>query len=100
VEAFIKTRSLEIIGALSSTLCHNRTPVASGFLIHLYALSEGFIKLIVDGSFLNHRRSVACGGIFCDNLGHYIKSFSFCLGDYSVMHAELWGIVKGLHIVA
>ncbi|XP_072087871.1 uncharacterized protein [Arachis hypogaea] len=55
-------------------------------------------KVNVDGSFYSQNGNAACGGIFRDNLGRFVKDFACNLGSYSIMHVELWGIIKGLQI--
>ncbi|KAL4390615.1 hypothetical protein AHAS_Ahas03G0162800 [Arachis hypogaea] len=67
-------------------------------LIRWYPPTADYLKVNVDGSFYSQNGNAACGGIFRDNLGRFVKDFACNLGSYSIMHVELWGIIKGLQI--
>ncbi|RYR51282.1 hypothetical protein Ahy_A06g026308 [Arachis hypogaea] len=66
--------------------------------IRWLSLPEKVLKLNVDGSYLGHLNSAACGGLFRDHLWKFILDFSCNLGSCSITHAELWGIAHGLQI--
>ncbi|KAL4276669.1 hypothetical protein AHAS_Ahas20G0230300 [Arachis hypogaea] len=73
--------------------------VESQCLIRWLPPPKKVLKLNVDGSFLGHLNSAACGGLFRDHLGRFIMGFSYNLGSCSITHAhELWGISRGLQI--
>ncbi|RYR15710.1 hypothetical protein Ahy_B04g072626 [Arachis hypogaea] len=67
-------------------------------LIRWYPPDADYLKINVDGSFYAHNGNAACGGVVRDNLGKFLKGFACNLGSCSIMHAELWGIIKGLQI--
>ncbi|KAL4306936.1 hypothetical protein AHAS_Ahas16G0228100 [Arachis hypogaea] len=56
------------------------------------------MKLNVDGSFFKRKNNAACGGVFRNHLDRFVVGFSCNLGSCSIIQAELWSIVKGLHI--
>ncbi|KAL4380729.1 hypothetical protein AHAS_Ahas04G0062600 [Arachis hypogaea] len=80
----------------SSQLKRNRTVAIS--MIKWYPPVENCMKLNVDGSFFKRENNAACGGVFRNHLGRFVVGFSCNLGSCSITQAELWGIVKGLHI--
>ncbi|RYQ87582.1 hypothetical protein Ahy_B09g095107 [Arachis hypogaea] len=59
---------------------------------------EHYTKLNVDGSNFNNVNGVAYGGILRNYLSRLIKSFSCNLKSCTIIHAEFWGIIKGLQI--
>ncbi|RYR40563.1 hypothetical protein Ahy_A09g046310 [Arachis hypogaea] len=75
--------------------------IRSGEIEHLIAWVpplEHYTKLNVDGSNFKNVNGVACGGIHRNYLGRLIKSFSCNLKSCTIIHVELWGIIKGLQI--
>ncbi|RYQ93893.1 hypothetical protein Ahy_B09g100109 [Arachis hypogaea] len=83
----------------SRSKVHLNAPYANhARLISWKPPSEDAVKLNVDGSYMAITNNAACGGIFRNYLGGFIKGFSCNLGSCSIMHAELWGIVHGLRI--
>ncbi|RYR15709.1 hypothetical protein Ahy_B04g072625 [Arachis hypogaea] len=67
-------------------------------LIRWYPPDADYLKINVDGSFYAHNGNAAYGGVVRDNLGKFLKGFACNLGRCSIIHAELWGIIKGLQI--
>ncbi|KAF7806607.1 putative ribonuclease H protein At1g65750 family [Senna tora] len=59
----------------------------------------GFVKINVDGSCKEDGYGPAsCGGLARDEHGVFICGFSAYLGVCSTIHAELWGMLKGLEM--
>ncbi|KAF7804220.1 putative ribonuclease H protein At1g65750 family [Senna tora] len=59
----------------------------------------GFVKINVDAS--SNRDgdgSASCGGLARDEYGRFICGFNRHLGSCNTLHAELWGILKGLEM--
>ncbi|RYR79610.1 hypothetical protein Ahy_A01g004421 [Arachis hypogaea] len=59
---------------------------------------EGCIKVNVDCSWFSHKNNAACGSVFRDSEGRFLKGFSCNLGICSIMHAKLWAVIHGLNI--
>ncbi|RYR27984.1 hypothetical protein Ahy_B01g052067 [Arachis hypogaea] len=94
----IHNRVKDILKVIKNPILPGNKIITSGLLIRWYPPVEGFIKINVDGSFLTSSNNATCGGVMRDSLGRFIKCFSCNLGSCSIMHAELWTIVKGLHL--
>ncbi|XP_061358051.1 uncharacterized protein LOC133302309 [Gastrolobium bilobum] len=58
----------------------------------------GWCKLNVDGAVKTNHRVASCGGLVRDDKGGWITGFSYYIGSYSPLMAELWAIMKGLQI--
>ncbi|KAL4391928.1 hypothetical protein AHAS_Ahas03G0294100 [Arachis hypogaea] len=63
-------------------------------LIRWIPPQEQFIKLNTDRSFYSHNNNAVSEGLFRDHLSSFISTFSYNLGSCSIVHAELWGIIK------
>ncbi|XP_072076840.1 uncharacterized protein [Arachis hypogaea] len=84
---------------MKCNLIPRKSHINNNHLIRWYLLSEGVIKINVDGSFFSHINNASCGGVIRHHLGKFIKAFSCNLGSCSIMHAKLWAIIKALQIV-
>ncbi|XP_061358050.1 uncharacterized protein LOC133302308 [Gastrolobium bilobum] len=58
----------------------------------------GWCKLNVDGAVKTNHRVASCGGLVRDDKGGWITGFSYYIGSYSPLMAELWAIMKVLQI--
>ncbi|RYR05834.1 hypothetical protein Ahy_B06g085655 [Arachis hypogaea] len=94
----IRARVEEFLKVANSNLNPRNNQDTSGYLVRWSRPKGDCIKLNVDGSWYNHRSNAACGGVFRDSAGRYLKGFSGNLGNCSIMHAELWAIIHGLNI--
>ena len=56
----------------------------------------GWCKLNTDGASGASSREAGCGGILRNDQGHWIGGFSYRIGNYTAIIAELWGILIGL----
>ncbi|RYR22588.1 hypothetical protein Ahy_B03g067891 [Arachis hypogaea] len=94
----IKSRGKEMLSILRKSSQLKRSHTLARSMIKWYPLVENCMKLNVDGSFFKRENNAACGGVFRNHLGRFVVGFSCNLGSCSITQAELWGIVKGLHI--
>ncbi|RYR17534.1 hypothetical protein Ahy_B03g062245 [Arachis hypogaea] len=94
----IRARSKEFFRIARSNLKPHNFQAAGDSLISWSRPDEGYIKVNVDGSWFGHTNNAACGGVFRDSNGRFLKGFSSNLGNYSIMHAELWAVIHGLNI--
>ncbi|CAN1748078.1 Putative ribonuclease H protein At1g65750 [Linum perenne] len=60
---------------------------------------DGWVKINIDGSVIQHTNSAAAGGIIRDGQGRKLEAFAANLGTCSIMRAELRAAEIGLHIV-
>ncbi|KAJ1379941.1 Ribonuclease H-like superfamily [Sesbania bispinosa] len=60
---------------------------------------HGWFTLNTDGA-VSSENGAACGGAFRYCWSRFILGFSGNLGTCSVLHAELWGILRGLIIAS
>ncbi|RYR17285.1 hypothetical protein Ahy_B03g062048 isoform A [Arachis hypogaea] len=94
----IRARSEEFDRVIRSNL-KLRNPQNSGSSpIRWSRPKEGCIKVNVDGSWFSHNNNAACGGVFRDSEGRFVKGFACNLGNCSIMHVELWAVIHGLNI--
>ncbi|RYR16350.1 hypothetical protein Ahy_B04g073348 [Arachis hypogaea] len=93
----IRARSEEFLKAAKKDLNPRSTQAASECLVGWSRPDEDYVKLNVDGSWFSQRSNAACGGVFRDSAGRFLKGFSCNLGNCSIMHAELWAIIHGLN---
>ncbi|QHO33127.1 Putative ribonuclease H protein [Arachis hypogaea] len=94
----IRARTRDIIKAMKKTNLPKRNHNSLGNLISWHQPQEHYVKINVDGSYFLQCDSASCGGVFRDHMGRFMKAFSCILGNCTIMHVELWGIVKGLQI--
>ncbi|RYQ83778.1 hypothetical protein Ahy_B10g102615 [Arachis hypogaea] len=94
----IKARSEEFLKVTKSNILPRNLQAAGNCYIAWSRPPTDFVKLNVDGSLYAYRNNAACGGVFRDADGRFLKGFSCNLGGCSIMHAELWAIVHGLQI--
>ena len=59
---------------------------------------EGQLKVNVDGALSHVTHEAACGGLFRDHNGSFLRGFTCKLMEGDVLSTELWGIVHGLKI--
>lgn len=57
-----------------------------------------WVKCNTDGSCVDGGNRTACGGVFRDCSGRWVKGFTKYLGSGSVLASELWGILMGLSV--
>ncbi|XP_057760081.1 uncharacterized protein LOC130980412 [Arachis stenosperma] len=93
----IHKRTTEVLNCLRKNLIKEQAN-RSDHLIRWIPPPESIIKINVDGLFYSHNNNAACGGVFRDQWGRFLKGFSCNLGSCSIMHAELWAVIKGLQI--
>ncbi|RYQ96479.1 hypothetical protein Ahy_B08g092237 [Arachis hypogaea] len=94
----IRARSEEFFRIVGSNLKPHNIKAAGVSLISWSRPEEGCVKVNVDGSWFGHTNNTACGGVFRDSNGRFLKGFSCNLGNCSIMHAELWAVIHGLNI--
>ncbi|RYQ82464.1 hypothetical protein Ahy_B10g101052 [Arachis hypogaea] len=94
----IKTRCREYTKVMKKQVMARKVTTDPDTLIRWYPPVVDYLKVNVDGSFYSQNGNAACGGVFCDNLDRFVKGFACNLESYSIMHAELWGIIKGMQI--
>ncbi|KAL4336803.1 hypothetical protein AHAS_Ahas12G0046700 [Arachis hypogaea] len=94
----IRARSEEFFIISRSKLKPHNTQAVGESLIRWSRPEEGCVKVNVDGSWFGHTNNAACGGVFRDSDGRFLKGFSCNLGNCSIMHAELWAVIHGLNI--
>ncbi|RYQ82266.1 hypothetical protein Ahy_B10g100865 [Arachis hypogaea] len=94
----IKARSEEFLKVTKSNILPRNLQAAGNCYIAWSRPPTDFVKLNVDGSLYAYRNNAACGGVFRDADGRFLKGFSCNLGGCSIMHVELWAIVHGLQI--
>ncbi|RYR12123.1 hypothetical protein Ahy_B04g069663 isoform B [Arachis hypogaea] len=94
----IRARTRDIIKAMKKTNLLKRNHNSLGNLIRWHQPQEHYVKINVDGSYFSQCDSASYGGIFRDHMERFMKVFSCNLGNCTIMHAELWGIIKGHQI--
>ncbi|RYR17239.1 hypothetical protein Ahy_B03g062008 [Arachis hypogaea] len=85
----IRARTEEFLKIVKSNLNPRNSQTTSGCLVSWSRPDGECIKLNVDESWYAQRRNAACGGVFRDSAGRFLKGFSANLGSCSIMHAEL-----------
>ncbi|RYR52427.1 hypothetical protein Ahy_A06g027345 [Arachis hypogaea] len=96
----IQARAQEFRKVMEKNLNPRNTQASSDCLIGWSRPEGDCVKLNVDGSWFAHQSNAACGGVFRDSTGRFLKGYSGNLGNCSIMHAELWAVVHGLTIAA
>ncbi|XVF15275.1 hypothetical protein REPUB_Repub09cG0137100 [Reevesia pubescens] len=57
-----------------------------------------YVKMNVDGSVKGSSCIAAAGGVLRDDSGSFLCAFTYKIGISSILNAELWAILIGLHI--
>src|SRR3954465_8524944 len=68
------------------------------FNISWAAPPPGIIKINTDRAFDPTTQRAFAGGLIQDSQGHWIAGFTFNIGKYSILHADLWAIYEGLKL--
>ncbi|RYQ87637.1 hypothetical protein Ahy_B09g095159 [Arachis hypogaea] len=94
----IRARAEEFIKGANKDLNPRSIQAASTCLIGWSHPNGEDVKLNVDGSWFSERNNAACGGVFRDSAGRFLKGYSCNLGNCSITHAELWAVIHGMNI--